>query len=72
MFIDLRGRWRGTKREGGGREGERERDRQTDRDINWLPPLCFFTGNRTHNLGVRLDQESNLQPLGIKDDAPTN
>ena len=28
--------------------------------------------NRTHNLGMRPDQELNLQLFGVRDDAPTN
>ena len=52
-------------REKGKGGGERE-------NINQLPPVCTLTGDRTHNLGMCLDWGSNLQPFGVRDDAPTN
>ena len=44
----------------------------SERSINWLPLVCTLTGNWTHNLDMCLDWESNLQPFGLQDDAPTN
>ena len=44
MFIDFR-------EMKGGEEGERERER----DIDWLTPVCTLTGERTCNLGMCLD-----------------
>ena len=61
MFIDLG-------------KGE-EKDRQTwmsERNIDWLPPVCALTADRTHNLVMCPDQESNLQTFGAQDDAPTD
>ena len=43
-----------------------------ERNINQLPPICARTWDGTHNLGMRPDQESNLQPFGVWDHAPTN
>ena len=56
MFIALRDR---------GRRGET--DRQTD--IDWLPPIHIPTRDQTHNLGMCHDQELNLQPFGVQDNA---
>ena len=42
------------------------------RNIDWLLPIHTLTGDQTHNLGTCPDQESNLQPLGVRDDAPVN
>ena len=58
----------------GGREREREREKATwiwKRNHGW-PVILAPTGDWTHNLGMYLDQEWNLQPFGIWDDAPTN
>ena len=35
-------------------------------------PICAQTRDRTHNLGMCPDWDSNLQPFGLQDDAPTN
>ena len=43
-----------------------------ERNIDWLPPVYTLTRDWTHNLGVCPDQGLNLQPLGVKDNAPTN
>ena len=61
MFIDLRER----EREGG-------REREGERNIDWLSPICTLTRDRTCNLGIRPDWESNPQPFGVWDDAATN
>ena len=53
----------------------RERERETwmwERNINRLPAISGPTRDGTQNLGVCPDQESNLQPFGIWDTAPTN
>ena len=42
------------------------------RNINWFPPVQTLTKNRTHNLGMCLDRELNLQPFGVPDDSPAN
>ena len=49
------------------RKGERERERERD----WLH-ICTPTRDWTQNLGMCPDWESNLQPFGVRDDAPTN
>ena len=49
------------------REGE-----EGERNIGQLSPVHAPTGDRTCNLGVCPDQESNLPPFGVWDDAPTN
>ena len=54
------------------RERERERERKRAQDIDWLLPVCSPTGDRTHNLGMGLDWESNLQPFVVWGNAPTN
>ena len=68
MFIDFRARGRG-------REGRRERERETlisGRNIDQLPPIYALTRDQTCNLGMCPDQGSNLQPSGVQDIAPTN
>ena len=38
-------------------EREKERDRETmmwERNIHLLPPICFPTWGRTHNLGMQV------------------
>ena len=65
MFINFRER---------GREKEEERERekhQCERNIDQLPPVCDPSGDCTHNC-MCPDWESNPQPFGIWDDAPTN
>ena len=51
----------------GGR-GEKDRERNMDS----LLPVHALTRNWTHNLGMCPDQELNLQPFGVQDNAPTN
>ena len=48
------------------------RERENEREINWLPPICTLTKDRTRNLGMCSDWGSNLQTFGVQDDAPTN
>ena len=48
------------------REGrEKERERNTD----WLPLVCAPTRVRIHNPGMCLDQESNWRPFALWNDA---
>ena len=42
------------------------------KNIHQLPPTCTPTGDRTYDLGMCPDRESNLPPFGVWDDAPTN
>ena len=51
---------------------EREKGRERERNINWLPPTYVLTMDWTHSLGMCLDQGSNLQPFVVWEDAPTN
>ena len=52
---------------------ERERERRgRERNINWLPPKCTQTWDRTRNPGVCPDWESNPHPVGVQDGAPAN
>ena len=54
----------------GGRGREREREKETNID---RPPLTHTpTKDRSPNLGMCPDQESNPQPLGLQDYAPSN
>ena len=45
-----------------------------ERDKDWLPPVCTWTGGLAHSLGMCLGmyRESNLRPFGVQDDAPTS
>ena len=54
-----------------GREGERTRNINM-RNIDRLPLVHAPTGDQTCNLGMCPDQELNLQPSSLQDDAPTN
>ena len=54
-----------------GREREGEK-RWCERNISQLPPVHTLTGDQTYSLGMCFDQESNLQPFGEQDNAPTN
>ena len=51
---------------------ERGKDGKKDRNIDQLPPTCALTWSQTHNPGMYPDQESNLQPSGVQDNAPIN
>ena len=51
---------------------ERERNIDVTEKLDRLPPVRALPGNQTHNLGRCPDQESNLQPFGVWDDAPAN
>ena len=42
------------------------------REKYWLPPVRAPAGDRTCNLGMCPDWESNLQPFGAQDDPPIN
>ena len=47
-------------------EGEKGREiSMSERNINWLPPVCTPTGDQTHNLGMCPDWGLNLQPFGV-------
>ena len=46
---------------------KREKDR--DSNVYQLPLKCTPTEDRTHNLGMCPDQESNRQPFALQDDA---
>ena len=37
---------------------------EREKNTYWLPPTDAHTGDQTHNLGMCLDQEPNLQPFG--------
>ena len=50
----------------------RERGREKDRNIDWLPPVCTTTRDRTSTLGVCPDRGSNLQPFDVWVGIPTN
>ena len=65
MFIEVRE---------SGRERERQRQRNTDvrEEHQWLSPIHAPTRDRIHKLGMCPEQESNSQPFGVWDDAPTN
>ena len=66
FFIDFRERGRG---------GEREEERETSmwkRNIDQFPPIHILTGDWTLNLGMCPSLESNPQPFGVWDNAPTN
>ena len=52
-----------------GREGQRGRERW--RNIDGLPPIHTPRRDWIGNPGKRPDQESNPQPFGAQDDAPT-
>ena len=41
-------------------------------NIDWLPPIRTPTRDQTCNLGICPDWDSNPQPFGVKDEAPTN
>ena len=41
-------------------------------DIDQLPPICAPNGIGTCDLGICPDWESNPQPFGVQDDAPTS
>ena len=50
----------------------RQREKNIDvRNISGLPPIHTPTRDETHSLGMCPDQESNLQPSGVRDGAPT-
>ena len=51
---------------GRGREGEKH---QCERETDWMPLVCAPTGDRTHNLGVCPDGESNLRPFALRNHA---
>ena len=48
----------------------REEGRQ--RNTDWSPPVCAPTKGQSCNLGVLPDWESNPQPFGVQDEAPTH
>ena len=52
--------------------GGGERKRKKERNIDGLPPVCTLTGDRTYNLGMCPDRESNPQHFGLWDNIPTN
>ena len=52
--------------------GRRERERERHQNINRLPPICAPTGDRTSNLGMCPNQESNLHCCGIQENTPTS
>ena len=54
-----------------GRETEREAS-MWERNIDRLSPLLTLTKDRTWNLDMCPDGESNLRPPCAQDDAPTN
>ena len=79
MLTNLeRGREEEREGEEGGREREKEREKQlceketSIRYLDGLPLVHTPTRDQTHSLGMCPDWESNLQPFGLQDDAPTN
>ena len=55
------------------RERERKREKHNVREKHpTLPPVHTPTRDRTHSLGMCPDQESNPQPFGVWENAPTN
>ena len=48
------------------------REREGERNINQLSLALTLTGDQIWNLGMHPDQESNLWPFGLWDDALTN
>ena len=54
------------------RERGREEERQRERNIHPLPLICAPTWGWTCNPGMCPDWESNPQPSGLWEDAPTN
>ena len=50
----------------------RETEKERERNIDQLPPICAPARDQTRNLGMCSDQESNLQPFGVWDDTPAN
>ena len=57
-------------------ERGRGKERKRNIDVRETLIVCLLihgpTGDQTHNLGMCPDQELNLQPFGLWDDAPTN
>lgn len=52
---------------------ERLEGGERERNIGWLSPIHAPTEDRTHNLGMCLDWQSNLGPFGVRDEAqPTD
>ena len=45
------------------------REKERERNIYWFPFVSTPTGDRTHNLRMCPDQESNLWPFGLWDEA---
>ena len=62
LFVYLKERGRSKERETSTRE----------RNICQLPSVCTLTMGQTCNLGMCPDWESNPQPFGVGDNAPTN
>ena len=54
------------------RKGERVREREREREMGQLPPVPAPNKNRTCNLGMCPDQESNPQPFAVQEDTPAN
>lgn len=50
----------------------REIERNFERTIPWLPPMCAPNGNQTHNLGICQDQQLKPQSFDTWASAPTN
>ena len=48
--------------------GERERER----DINGVPPMCTLTRDQPHSLDMCPDLGSNLRPFGVQASVATN
>ena len=64
MLIDFKER---------GRKWETEREiSMWERNIDWLPPTCALTRDRTCIPGMHANWGSNPQSLGVQDKAPTN
>ena len=46
-------------------------EREGERNIDKLPPICAQTGDQTHDLVMYSDWELNLWPFGVQNDTPT-
>ena len=49
-----------------------ERERERERNIDWLPSVYAPTGDQICDVGVCPDWGLNLQPLDVRDYTPTN
>ena len=48
------------------------REREREKNIDWLPPIHTPTGDWTHRLGMCPDWKLNPQPFNVWGNAPAN